>query len=145
MPCLLLFRLVVVLSHCRAPSPAQHALDSYFVTNPTHGETSPDLAGGSRDASSIIVTQCLGLPPLYSHPTIPLSVHYALNLFYHAQKSHFILCSECTRRPVRIAFSRTLILLLLCSTGDVEVNPGPVAPSITPIPQVLSFIDFCNR
>ena len=88
----------------------------------------------------------LGLPPQFSHPTIPLSVHYALNLFFRAQKpAPFPLCSERSRRPVLIAFSRTLILLLLCSSGDVEVNPGPVAPSITPIPQALSFVDFCNR
>ena len=50
-----------------------------------------------------------------------------------------------TRRPVLIAFSRTLILLFLCSSGDVEVNPGPAVPSSTPIPQALSFVDFCNR
>ena len=73
-------------------------------------------------------TQGLGLPPLYPLPTIPLSAHYALNLFYHAQKSApFILCPQRTRR---IAFSRTLILLLLCYSGDVEA---------------LSFVDFCNR
>ena len=39
---------------------------------------------------------------------------------------------------------RNLILLLLWSSADVEVNPGPAAPSITPIPQALSN-DFCNR
>jgi hypothetical protein len=95
----------------------------------------------------IIVTQCIGLPSLYSHPTLPLSVHYALNLFCHAQKSApFILCPQRTRRPVLIAFSRTLILLLLLySSGDVEVNSGPVSPSSTPIPQALSFVDFHNR
>ena len=88
----------------------------------------------------------LGLPPLYSHPTIPLSVHYALNLFFLAQKPvPFTLCSECTRQPVLIDFSCTLILLLLCSSGDVKVHPGPAAPSITPIPQALSFVDFCKR
>ena len=83
---------------------------------------------------------------MYSIPTIPLSVHYALNLCYRAQKpAPFTLCSERARRPVLIAFSRTLIRLLLCSSGDVEVNPGPAVPSSTPIPQVLSFVDFCNR
>ena len=82
------------------------------------------------------------LPPLYSHPTIPLSVHYALNLFYRAQKpAPFPLCSERTRRPVLIDFNRTLILLLLCSSGDVAL----AVPSATPIPQALSFVDFCNR
>ena len=82
---------------------------------------------------------------MYSHSTIPLSVHYALNLFYLTQKSaRFTLCSERTRRPVLIAFSRTLILLLLCSSSDVEVNPGSAVPSSTPIPQVLSFVDLCN-
>ena len=108
MPYLLLFRLVIiVLFHCRAPSPAQHAIDSYFVPPPTHAETSPGLTGSSKDATSLIVTQCLGLPPLYSHSTVPLSVHYALNLFYHAQKSSpFILCSQRTRLPVLIAFGR---------------------------------------
>lgn len=61
------------------------------------------------------------------------------------QKSDpFTLCSERTRRPVLIAFSCTRLLLLLCSSGDVEVNPGPAAPSTTPIPQALSFVDFCN-
>ena len=69
-----------------------------------------------------------------------------LNLSYHAQKSApFTLCSERARRPVRIAFSRTLNILLLCSSADVEVNPGPAVPSFTPTPQVLSFVDFCNR
>ena len=43
------------------------------------------------------------------------------------------------------SYSRTLILLLLYSSGDVEINPGPAVPSSTPIPQVLSFVDFCNR
>ena len=132
-------------SYCfiSALSPTQNALDSSFVPPHTHAETS---TCASRDETSLIVNQRLGLPPLYSHPTIPLSVHYALNLFYHAQKSApFNLCPQRTRQPVLIAFSRTLILLLLCSSGDVEVNPGPVAPSSTPIPQALSFVDFCNR
>ena len=83
---------------------------------------------------------------MYSHPTVPLSVQYALNLCYCSQKpASFTLCSEPARRPVCIAFSRTLILLLLCFSGDVEVNPGPAVPSSTPTPQVLSFVDFCNR
>jgi hypothetical protein len=107
--------------------------------------TSPGLNGASRDKTSLIITQCLGLPPLYSNPTIPLSVDYALNLFFRFQKpAPFTLCSECTRRPVIIAFSHTLILLLFCSYGDLEVNPEPAAPSSTPIPQVLSFVDFRN-
>ena len=107
--------------------------------------TSPGL-NVSIDNISLIIIQCLGLPPMYSHPTIPLSVHYALNLFSHAQKpAPFTFCSECSKRPVLIAFSRTLILLLLCSSGDVEVNPGPAVPSSTTTPQVLSFVDFCNR
>ena len=94
MPCLLVSRLIlIVLFHCRALSPADLALDSSFVPPPTHVETSPSgLTGASRDEISLIVTQRLGLPPLYSHPTIPLSVHYALNLFFRAQKSaHFTL------------------------------------------------------
>ena len=71
-----------------------------------------------------------------------MSVHYALNLCYRAQKpAPFTLCSERARRPVRIAFNRTL--LLLCSSGDAEVNPGPAVPSSTP--QALSFVDFCSR
>ena len=90
---------------------------------------------GSLETISLIVTQCLGLPPLYSHPTIPFSVHYALNLVFRAQKpAPFTLCSDCTRCP-----------LLLCSSGDVDVNPGHAVPSSTPIPQALSFVDFCNR
>ena len=110
-----------------------------FVLPPTHAETAPSLTGASRDATSLIVTQCLGLPPLSSHPALPLSVHYALKLSYHAHKSApFILCSQHTRRPVLIASSRILILLLLCSSGDVEVNPGLVCP------HALSFVDFCN-
>ena len=136
MPCLLLSWLVfTVLFHSRAFSPAQNALDSSFVPPHTHAETSPGLTCPFRDETSLIVTQCLGLPPLYSHPTISLSVHYALNLLYHAQKSApFILCPQCTRQP-----------LILCSSGDEEVNPGPVSLSSTPIPQALSFVDFCNR
>jgi hypothetical protein len=61
------------------------------------------------------------------------------------ESCHFTLCSKHARRPVRIAFRRTLILLLLCSSGDVEVSPGPAVPSSTPTPQVLWFVDFCNR
>jgi hypothetical protein len=92
-----------------------------------------------RDTTSLIITQCLGLPPQYPHPTIPLSAHYALNILYHAQKSApFILCPHRSSRPVLIAFSRTLILLLLCSAGDVEVNPGPACP------QAPSFVYFCD-
>uniref|UniRef100_A0AAZ3QXA3 Protein kinase domain-containing protein n=1 Tax=Oncorhynchus tshawytscha TaxID=74940 RepID=A0AAZ3QXA3_ONCTS len=50
-----------------------------------------------------------------------------LNLFFRAQKpAPFTLCSKCTRRPGLIAFSRTLILLLLCSSGDVLFNPAPL-------------------
>jgi hypothetical protein len=108
--------------------------------------TSTGLNDISSDNISLILTLCLCLPPLYPHPTIPLSVHYALNLFYRTQKpAPFTLCSERTRQPVLIAFSRTLILLLLCYSGDVEVNPGPAVPSSTPIPQALSVVDFCNR
>ena len=147
MPCRLLFWFVtIVLFHCRASSTAQHASANNLVPPPTHAVTSPGLNAISRDNISFIITICTGLLPLYSHPTIPLSVHYALNIFYRAQKSApFTLCNECTRCPVLLAFSRTLILLLLCSSGDVEVNPGPAAPSSTPIPQALSFVDFCNR
>ena len=119
---------------------------SFCRTPPTHAVTSPGLIDVCRDNSSLIITQCLGLPPLFLHPTIPWSVHYALNLFYRAQKpAPLTLCSERTRRPVLTALSRTLILLLLCSSGDVEVNPGPAVPSSNPIPQALSFVDFCNR
>ena len=121
-------------------------LDSFFVPPHTHAESSPRVIDASRDETSLIVTQRIGLPSLYSHPTIPLSIHYALNLFCHAKKSApFILCPQRTRRPVLIAFSCTLILLLLYSSGDVEVNSGSVAPSSTPIPQALSFVDFYNR
>ena len=137
MPSILLFRLVViVLVYNGAPSSTLHTSDTSFVPPPTHAVTSPITTSKSRDTTSLIITQCLGLPPLYLHPTIPLSAHYALNLFYHVQKSApFILCPQHMRRPVLIAFSRTLILLLLCSSGDVEVNPGPVCP------QVLSFVE----
>ena len=77
---------------------------------------------------------------------MPLSVHYALNLFYHAQKyAPFVLRPQRTRQPVLIAFSRTHILLILRLSGDVQVHPGPAVPSSTPIPQALSFVDFCNR
>ena len=72
MPCLLLFWLVIfVLFHCRASSPAQYALASRFAPPPTHVVTSLGLNGASRDKTSLIVTQRLGLPPLYSHPTYP--------------------------------------------------------------------------
>jgi hypothetical protein len=146
MPCPLPSWLVIhVLFHCRASSPAQYALTYHLVPPPTYAVTSPGL-NISRDNISLIITQCTGLPPLYPHPTIPLSVYYALNLFYCAQKpAPFTLSSERNRQPVLIAFSRTLILLLLCFSGDVEVNPGPAVPSSTHTPQVLSFVDFCNR
>ena len=139
MPCPLLFWLVFIgLFHCRASSPAHYTLSNLLVPPPTHAMTSPGFNDVSRDNISLFITQYLGLPPLYSHPTIPLSVHYAFNLLYHAQISApLALCSECTERPVLLAFSHTLNLLLLCSSGDVEVNPGSAVPSSTPIPQVL--------
>ena len=81
-PCPLLFWLVIiVLFHCRASSPAQYALANPLVPPPTHAMTSPGLKDVSRDNISLIINQCLGLAPLYSHPTIPLSVHYTLMLF----------------------------------------------------------------
>ena len=137
---LLLRVALIVLFNCGAPSPTQHASDTTLVPPPAHAVTSPSITSPSRDVISLILTRCLGLTPLYPHPTLPLSAHYVLNLFYHTQKSApFILCPQCTRRPVLLDFSRTLILLLLCSSGDVKVNPGPVCP------QALSFVDFCNR
>ena len=127
--------MITVLFHCRASSPAQYALANLVVPPPTYAMTSPGL-NISRDYISLFITQCLGLPPMYSPPTLPLSVNYALNQCYRAQKlAPFTLCSEHARRPVRIAFSRTLILLLLCSSDDVEVNPGPAVPSSTPTPR----------
>ena len=146
MSCALLFWLVFIgLFHCRASSPAHYTLSNLLVPPPTHAMTSPGFNDVSRDNISLFITRYLGLPPLYSHPTIPLSVHYTLMLFYRPQKPHFTLCSRRSRRPILIAFCRTLILLLLCSSGDVEVNPGHAVPSSTPIPQALSFDDFCNR
>uniref|UniRef100_A0A8C7DT40 Reverse transcriptase domain-containing protein n=1 Tax=Oncorhynchus kisutch TaxID=8019 RepID=A0A8C7DT40_ONCKI len=146
MSCPFLFWLVFIgLFHCRASSPAHYTLSNLLVPPPTHAMTSPGFNDVSRDNISLFITQYLGLPPLYSHPTIHLSVHYTLMLFYRPQKPPFTLCSRRSRRPILIAFSRTLILLLLCSSGDVEVNPGPAVPSSTPIPQALSFDDFCNR
>ena len=139
MPCPLLFWLVFIgLFHCRASSPAHYTLSNPSVPPPTYAMTSRGFNDVSRDNISLIITQCLGLPPLNSHPTIPLSVHYTLNLFYRPQKpAPFTLCSGHPRRLILIAFSHTLILLL-CSSGDVEVNPGP-------IPQALSFDDCCNH
>jgi hypothetical protein len=90
MPCLLLSWLVlIVLFHCRALSPAQNALDSSFIPPHTHAETSSGLTSACRDETSLIVTQRLGLPPLYSHPTIhtlvcTLCLEFIL---YHFQKS----------------------------------------------------------
>ena len=79
MLCPLLFWLVtIVLFHCRASSHAQYALTNQLVPPPTYAMTGLNL---SRDNIYLIITQFLGLPPMYSHPTIPLSVHYALNLF----------------------------------------------------------------
>ena len=99
MPCPMLFWLVfIVLFHCRASSPAQYVLFNTLVPPTTHAVTSPGLNDISRDNISFIITQCQGLPPLYSHPTIPLSVHYTLNLFYRPQKpAPFTLCSGRSR------------------------------------------------
>ena len=134
MPCILLFRLVIiVLVYNGALSSTLHTSDTSFVPPPTHAVTSHITTSMSRDTTSLIITQCLGLPPLYPHPTIPMSAHYA-------QKSApFIFCPQRSRRPVFIAFSCTLLLLLLCSAGDVEVNPGRACP------QAPSFDDFCDR
>jgi hypothetical protein len=96
MPYSLQFSLVIIiLFHCRASSPAQYVLANPFVPPPTHAVTSPGLNGVFRDNTSLIVTECLGLSPLYSHPTTPLSVHYALNLFCRTQKhAPLTLCSQ---------------------------------------------------
>jgi hypothetical protein len=68
--CPLLFWLVMtVLFHWRASSPAQYPLARPFVSPPTHVVTSPGLNDVSRDKISLIITQCLGLPLLYSPPT----------------------------------------------------------------------------
>jgi hypothetical protein len=109
---LLLFRIVIiVLVYWGAPSSTVHATDTSFVPPPTHAVTSPSINSVSRDSTSLIITQCLGLPPLYPHPTIPLSAHYVLNLFYHAQiYAPFILWQQRTRRPVLLTFSCILIL-----------------------------------
>ena len=75
MPCPLLFwGVIIVLFPCRASSPAQYASASPLVPPPTHAVTSPGLNDVSRENISLIITQCLGLPPPYPHPTIPLSV-----------------------------------------------------------------------
>ena len=117
---LLSWLVITVLFHCRASSPAQYALTNHVVPPPTYAMTSPGL-NISRDYISLFITQCLGLSTMYSHPTLSLSVHYALNQCYRAQKpALFTLCSERARRPVRIVFSRTLILLLLCSSGVLD-------------------------
>ena len=106
MPCIVLFRCcIIVLVYNGPPSSTLHTSDTSFVPPPTHAVTSPSITSMSRDATSLIITQCLGLPTLYPHPTIPLSAHYAQNLFYHAQKSApFILCPQRTRWPVLIAY-----------------------------------------
>ena len=136
MPCRLLFWFVtIVLFHSRASSTTQHASANNLVPPPTRAVTSPGLNAISRDNISFIITICTGLPPLYSHHTIPLYVLYALNILYRAQKSApFTLCSEHTRRPVLLAFSRTCHTLTLvffvflvilvwsgCDMGDVCV------------------------
>ena len=88
MPCPLLFWLVFIgLFHCSAASAAHYTLSNLSVPPPTHAMTSPGFNDVSRDN----ITQYLGLPPLYSHPTIPLSVHYTLKLFYRPQKPPFTL------------------------------------------------------
>ena len=91
MPCPLLFWLVFIgLFHCRASSPAQYTLSNLLVPPPAHEMTSPGFNDVSRDKISLIITQYLGLPPLYSHPTIHLSVHYTLKLF-HRPRSPLLL------------------------------------------------------
>ena len=114
MPCPLLSWLVIIaLFHCRASSPAQYALTYHLVPPPTFAVPSPGL-NISRDNISLIITQCLSLPPMYSHPTIPLAVHYALNLFSHDQKpAPFTLCSGRTRLSVLIQALQCLAPLLL--------------------------------
>ena len=144
MPCPLLFWLVIVLFHCRASSPAQYTLANPVVPPPTHAMTSPGLKDVSRDHISH-----------HSMPRPTSTVFTSYHTFVCTLCLESILsCPETcsfyslfrrTRRPVLIAFSHTLILLLLCSSGDVEVNQGPAVPNSTPIPRVLSFVDFCNR
>ena len=130
---LLLFKIVIiVLVYSGAPSPTQQLC-------PTP-HTCSDLTQYNQHIQRCNLSYHPSAPGLTS--PVPAPHHPAdsgLNLFYHAQKSApFTLCSQCTRQQVLIAFSRTLILLLLCSSGDVEFNPGPACP------QALSFVDFCN-
>ena len=61
-----------------------------------------------------------------------------------ADPSRLVCRRNCTK-GLQQTSSVALILLLLCSSGDVEVNPGPATPSSTHISQALSFVDFCNH
>ena len=80
--------------------------------------------------------------PRFTANALTSYLTFVCTLCIYAIVPRNLLCSERARRPVPIAFSRTLILLLLCSSGDVEVNPGPAVPSSTPTPQALSFVDL---
>ena len=73
MPCILLFRLVIiVLVYNGTPSSTHYTSDTSFVPPPTHAVTSPIITSLSRGTTTLMITQCLGLPPLYPHPTIPV-------------------------------------------------------------------------
>lgn len=141
--CLLLFELVFIVQFQYRPD-SHDSTNIHFTPPTTFAETFTGPTGlynSPRDAICFFVflhTLHIGLPPWYSHFTITLSAHSrAMNIFHSAQKSSLhIYPVQCSKRPILNAFCRILTLLLLCS-GDIELNPGPVANNVITTPGAL--------
>jgi hypothetical protein len=143
---LLLLQLVVIVLFQHRPE-SHVSSDNHFTPPPTFAETligPTDPYNFPRDATCFFITLHIGLPPQYIHLITPLSAYRAMNIFYSAQKSFlYIYPVQYSKRPILHAFCRILTLLLLCS-GDIELNPGPVANNTISTSQELSYADFCN-
>lgn len=141
---LLLLIFTIALLHCK--SSIHHVPGSSVFSIPLFSITSSDLTVFSRDTIAFIVTQCLGSPPFHIQAVISLLVPKSLySLYYVHNPIPLFYFPKCTKRPVFIAISRALILLLLFSSGDVQLNPGPVTSVENLTSHIFSFDDFCNR
>lgn len=131
MLCFLLFLLsFTALLSCRLLNPLcfNYANFNYFTLLTTEPGTS-GIFYLYRDAFSFFTTLHLGLPQLKTYTAISLASHTALQLvYYDLMPISLYNATRRSKRPVLKAMCHTLIFLLLCSSGDVELNPGPENP-----------------
>lgn len=145
MSCFLLFLLsFTTLFSCRIFNPLCFNYANSFILT-----TEPGTSGIFdlfRDAISFFTTLHLGLPQLNTYTAISIASYTALQLgYYDLIPSSLYNATRQSKRPVLKAMCHTLIFLLLCSSGDVELNPGPKTPSAFSESQAISFTDFCDR